>query len=255
MESIIYIDQLKKRYKGSREEALKGVNLEIKTGEFFGLLGPNAAGKSTLISILCGILSPSSGKVELFGEKLSSNREKLNNNREKRKSKIGLIPQEIALYPTLTVEENILFFGKLHGISSRDLREKSGSLIRLFNLDEHRNKPVSKCSGGIKRRVNLIAGVIHQPELILLDEPTLGVDPQLRSMIFDFLTELNKEGATLIYTTHYMKEAEILCNRVGIIDHGSILTKGKPEKLIASEPECRDLGELFLKLTGRDLRD
>lgn len=248
VESIIYIDKLKKRYKGSRDEALKGINLEIKTGEFFGLLGPNAAGKSTLLSILCGILSPSSGKVELFGEKL-------NHNREKRKKRIGLIPQEIALYPTLTVEENILFFGKLHGIPRKILREKTGSFIRLFNLDEHRDKPVSKCSGGIKRRVNLIAGVIHQPELILLDEPTLGVDPQLRSMIFDFLSELNKEGATLIYTTHYMKEAETLCNRVGIIDHGSILTKGNPDELIASEPECRDLGELFLKLTGRDLRD
>jgi len=248
VESIIYIEELKKRYKGSRDEALKGVNLEIKSGEFFGLLGPNAAGKSTLISILCGILSPSSGKVELFGEKLNSNR-------EKRKSRIGLIPQEIALYPTLTVEENILFFGSLHGIPGKVLREKTGSYIRLFNLEEHRDKPVTKCSGGIKRRVNLIAGVIHQPELILLDEPTLGVDPQLRSMIFDFLTELNNEGATLIYTTHYMKEAEILCNRVGIIDHGSILKKGNPDQLIASEPECRDLGELFLKLTGRDLRD
>ena len=195
VESIIYIEELKKRYKGSRDEALKGVNLEIKSGEFFGLLGPNAAGKSTLISILCGILSPSSGKAELFGEKLNSNR-------EKRKSRIGLIPQEIALYPTLTVEENILFFGSLHGIPGKVLREKAGSYIRLFNLEEHRDKPVSKCSGGIKRRVNLIAGVIHQPELILLDEPTLGVDPQLRSMIFDFLTELNNEGATLIYTTH-----------------------------------------------------
>ncbi len=248
MENIIYIDQLKKSYKGSREEALKGVNLEIKAGEFFGLLGPNAAGKSTLISILCGILSASSGKVELFGEKLNSNK-------GKRKSRIGLIPQEIALYPTLTVEENIHFFGTLHGIPGKILREKSSSYIRLFNLDEHRNKPVSKCSGGIKRRVNLIAGVIHQPELILLDEPTLGVDPQLRSMIFDFLTELNRAGATLIYTTHYMKEAEIMCNRVGIIDHGSILKKGKPDELIALEPECRDLGELFLKLTGRDLRD
>ena len=248
VESIIYIEELKKRYKGSREEALKGVDLEIKRGEFFGLLGPNAAGKSTLISILCGILSPSSGKVELFGEKLKSSS-------EKRLNRIGLIPQDVALYPTLTVEENILFFGTLHGIPRKELREKTGSYIRLFNLEEHRKKTVSKCSGGIKRRVNLIAGVLHQPELILLDEPTLGVDPQLRSMIFDFLADLNKKGSTLIYTTHYMKEAEILCNRVGIIDHGSILKKGNPKEMIDSDPECRDLGDLFLKLTGRDLRD
>ncbi|MCP4313305.1 MAG: ABC transporter ATP-binding protein [Bacteroidetes bacterium] len=248
VESIIYIDQLKKRYKGSHEEALKGVDLEIKSGEFFGLLGPNAAGKSTLISILCGILSPTSGRVVLFGENL-------NLNREQRKSRIGLIPQEIALYPTLTVEENIHYFGRLHGIPGKVLREKALESIRLFNLEEHRNKPISKCSGGIKRRVNLIAGVIHQPELILLDEPTLGVDPQLRSMIFDFLLGLNSEGATLIYTTHYMKEAEILCNRVGIIEHGSILKKGNPDELISSEPGCTDLGQLFLTLTGRDLRD
>lgn len=264
VESIIHIEKLKKRYKGSGEEALKGVDLDILKGEFFGLLGPNAAGKSTLISILCGILSPSSGKVELFGEELSSRKGhqtrskkglQAGHSREKWKSQIGLIPQEIALYPTLTVEENIRFFGSLHEIASWELRKKADRYIQLFNLDEHRHKPIAKCSGGIKRRINLIAGVIHQPELILLDEPTLGVDPQLRSMIFDFLTGLNKEGATLIYTTHYMKEAEILCNRVGIIDHGSILKKGKPMELIASDPECRDLGDLFLKLTGRDLRD
>lgn len=248
MENIIYIEKLKKRYKGSKEEALKGVDLKIKSGEFFGLLGPNAAGKSTLISILCGILSPTSGRVELFGEKL-------NTNLGQRKSRIGLIPQEIALYPTLTVEENILYFGKLHGIPGKVLREKAAESIRQFNLEEHRNKPISKCSGGIKRRVNLIAGVIHQPELILLDEPTLGVDPQLRSMIFDFLSGLNSKGATLIYTTHYMKEAEIMCNRVGIIDHGTILKKGNPGELIASETGCIDLGQVFLKLTGRDLRD
>ena len=248
MNRVILIEQLKKTYKGSKEEALKGVDLEIRNGEFFGLLGPNAAGKSTLISILCGILAPTSGRVEVFGKNIGRNFLNL-------KSKVGLIPQEIALYPTLTVEENIVYFGKLHGIPRRLLKEKIAEYIEQFNLGEHRNKPVSKCSGGIKRRVNLIAGVIHQPELILLDEPTLGVDPQLRSMIFDFLSGLNKQGATLIYTTHYMKEAEILCNRVGIIDHGIILKRGSPDELISTEPGCKDLGQLFLKLTGRDLRD
>ena len=248
MNRVILIEQLKKTYKGSKEEALKGVDLEIRNGEFFGLLGPNAAGKSTLISILCGILAPTSGRVEVFGKNISRNFLNL-------KSKVGLIPQEIALYPTLTVEENIVYFGKLHGIPRRLLKEKIAEYIEQFNLGEHRNKPVSKCSGGIKRRVNLIAGVIHQPELILLDEPTLGVDPQLRSMLFDFLSGLNKQGATLIYTTHYMKEAEILCNRIGIIDHGIILRRGNPDELISSEPGCTDLGQLFLKLTGRDLRD
>ncbi len=248
MENIIQIRSLRKRYKGSHEEALKGVDLEITEGEFFGLLGPNAAGKSTLISTLCGIIAPSSGEVKVFGQPMTRHSVRL-------KSQIGLIPQEIALYPSLTVVENILYFGRLHGLPAAALKDKVNRCIRLFNLDEHRDKLISKCSGGIKRRVNLIAGVIHEPRLILLDEPTLGVDPQLRSMIFDFLAGLNDQGATLIYTTHYMEEAETLCNRVSIIDHGSILNQGSPAELIASVPGCNDLGQLFLNLTGRDLRD
>jgi ABC-2 type transport system ATP-binding protein len=245
---IIQVRHLKKRYKGSSVEALTGIDLEIGSGEFFGLLGPNAAGKSTLISVLCGIISPSSGQVEIFGEQMNYHAVGL-------KRRIGLVPQEIALYPTLTVLENILYFGRLHGIPGMQLKEKANRYIRLFNLEEHRNKAISKCSGGMKRRVNLIAGVIHDPELILLDEPTLGVDPQLRSLIFETLVSLNKAGATLIYTTHYMEEAESLCKRVSIIDHGAILKEGSPEELIASVPGCKDLGQLFLSLTGRNLRD
>jgi len=247
-ETIIKVENLKKRYKGSSDEALGGIDLEIASGEFFGLLGPNAAGKSTLISILCGFMSHTSGQVEIFGEPINHKSVVL-------KSKIGLIPQEIALYPTLTVLENILYFGQLHGLSGKALKNRADESIQLFNLEEHRSKYISKCSGGIKRRVNLIAGVIHEPQLILLDEPTLGVDPQLRSLIFDYLVELNQAGATLIYTTHYMKEAETLCNRISIIDHGTILNEGSPSKLIEAVPGCNDLGQLFLTLTGRDLRD
>jgi ABC-2 type transport system ATP-binding protein len=246
--NIIKIRNLRKRFKGSEEDALKGIDLEIEKGEFFGLLGPNAAGKSTLISILCGIMDHSSGEVEIFGNRMKRRSVTF-------KSEIGLIPQEIALYPTLTVLENIKYFGQLHGLFGQTLKDKVNENIRLFNLDEHKNKAISKCSGGIKRRVNLIAGVIHDPSLILLDEPTLGVDSQLRSLIFDYLIGLNKAGATLIYTTHYMEEAETLCNRINIIDHGSILKEGSPAELIASEPGCNDLGQLFLNLTGRDLRN
>lgn len=247
-ESIIKVSNLRKKYKGSDEEALKGIDLSIRSGEFFGLLGPNAAGKSTLISILCGILDYSSGDVQVLGENINQKSTLF-------KNKIGLVPQEIALYPALTVVENILFFGQMQGLSGKKLKKKVDECIGIFNLNEHRNKLISRCSGGIKRRVNLVAGVIHDPVLILLDEPTLGVDPQLRSMIFDYLAALNKAGATLIYTTHYMKEAEILCNRVSIIDHGIILKEGSPAELIASVPECLDLGQLFLTLTGRELRD
>jgi ABC-2 type transport system ATP-binding protein len=245
---VIQARDLKKKYRGSDEEALKGIDLDIAPGEFFGLLGPNAAGKSTLVSILCGIISQSSGEVMLFGEPVDPRSNTL-------KSKIGLVPQEIALYPSLTVLENILFFGRLHGLAGRTLKIRADESISLFHLEEHRRKIISKCSGGIRRRVNLVAGVMHEPRLILLDEPTLGVDPQLRSLIFEYLSGLNAKGATLIYTTHYMDEAESLCNRVSIIDHGTILRQGSPAELIGSEPGCNNLGQLFLKLTGRDLRD
>jgi len=248
MEPVIRTSGLRKRYRGAENEALRGIDLEVEPGEFFGLLGPNAAGKSTLISILCGIIGHSSGTVEVFGKRL-------NHRSNEFKRKIGLIPQEIALYPTLSVLENLRYFGHLHGFSGQELKHRIREYIRLFNLEEHVHKPINKCSGGIRRRVNLIAGIIHGPDLILLDEPTLGVDPQLRGLIFDTLVELNRAGATLIYTTHYMMEAETLCNRVSIIDHGTILMEGEPKGLIASTPGCQDLGQLFIKLTGRDLRD
>ena len=244
----IIATNLKKRYKGSEEEALKGINLTIQPGDFFGLLGPNAAGKSTLIAILCGIMGYSSGEVMIFGRAVDRHADWL-------KAKIGLVPQEIALYPQLTVLENILFFGRMHGLSGKKLKNKTDECIETFHMAEHKNKLISKCSGGIKRRVNLITGVMHEPSLILLDEPTLGVDTQLRTLIFDYLKILNKAGATILYTTHYMKEAELLCTRISIIDHGQIITEGRPADLIGSMPGCHDLGHLFLNLTGRDLRD
>jgi ABC-2 type transport system ATP-binding protein len=248
LHSVIETVDLKKRYKGSEDEALKGISINIQQGEFFGLLGPNAAGKSTLIAILCGILDFNAGEVNVFGRSITRNIFSL-------KSRIGLVPQEIALYPSLTVLENILFFGQMYGLSGKKLKSKADECIMRFHLGEHRNKLISNCSGGIKRRVNLFAGVIHSPSLILLDEPTLGVDAQLRSLIFDYLVELNSGGTTIIYTTHYMKEAELLCSRVSIIDHGLIIREGTPEELIKSIPGCQDLGQLFLNLTGKDLRD
>lgn len=244
----IIATNLKKRYKGSEEEALKGINLTLQPGDFFGLLGPNAAGKSTLIAILCGVMGYSSGEVKIFGKAVDRHADGL-------KTKIGLVPQEIALYPSLTVLENILFFGRMHGLSGKNLQQKTDEWLATFHLAEHSNKLISKCSGGIKRRVNLITGILHEPSLILLDEPTLGVDTQLRSMIFDYLIALNKAGTTILYTTHYMEEAELLCNRVGIMDHGLIITEGRPMHLIAAMPGCNTLGQLFLNLTGRDLRD
>jgi ABC-2 type transport system ATP-binding protein len=245
---VISTKDLKKKYKGSDLEALKGINLTVYEGEFFGLLGPNSAGKTTLNSLICGLISPTSGDIMVFDKDVTRFLADI-------KKLIGLVPQETALYSTLTVRENILFFGHMHGIHGLGLRNKVDRFIDMFNLGEHESKRISRCSGGIKRRVNLICGIIHDPVLLLLDEPTLGVDIQLRTMIFDYLVDLNKKGTTILYTTHYMKEAEMLCSRVNIIDHGEILADGKPADLIAENNGYTDLGQVFLKITGRDLRD
>jgi ABC-2 type transport system ATP-binding protein len=245
---VISAADLRKRYRGSEVDALKGIDLKVYQGEFFGLLGPNSAGKTTLSSLICGLLNPTSGDILVFGSNI-------NHRKNEVIKRIGLVPQEIALYDSLTIRENISFFGRLQGIEGDKLRKKVDYFLKKFNLGEHEAKRVSRCSGGIKRRVNLICGLIHDTELLLLDEPTLGVDVQLRTMIFSYLQELNSKGTTILYTTHYMKEAETLCSRVNIIDHGEIIAEGRPSELIAANTGCTDLGQVFLKLTGRDLRD
>ena len=245
---VIEVRDLVKKYKGSGETALRGISLSVTEGEFLGLLGPNSAGKTTFTSIVCGLISPTSGSVKIFDTDVTLSLKKV-------KNRIGLVPQEIALYSGLTVKENIYFYGHLMGYHGEELKRRAGLLIEIFNLEEHLSKFVEHCSGGIKRRVNLISGIIHDPELLILDEPTLGVDIQLREMIFGHLAELNRKGTTIIYTTHYMKEAELLCSRVNIIDHGLLIADGTPASLVSGNKGCEDLGEVFLKMTGRDLRD
>jgi ABC-2 type transport system ATP-binding protein len=246
--AVISIADLRKRYKGSEEEALKGIQLTIYDGENFGLLGPNSAGKTTLISIICGLLKFDTGMVEVKGIDVKLHPRKL-------RPVIGLVPQEISLYPNLTIRENLTFIGCMHGIYGKQLEEKIEYFLDVVKLKPHQSKVISKCSGGIKRRTNLVAGLIHNPQLIFLDEPTLGVDEQSRNLIFEFLEQLNKEGATIIYTTHYMKEAENLCHRILIIDNGTIIAMGTPSELIKNNDGCSDLGQVFLKLTGKELRE
>lgn len=245
---VITVQDLVKRYKTTGEVALKGISLTVKEGEFLGLLGPNSAGKTTFTSIICGLINPTSGSVFIFDRDVTASLGDI-------KKKIGLVPQEIALYSGLTVKENIYLYGHLLGYHGDDLKKRASSLIEVFNLGDHLRKLLVHCSGGIKRRVNLISGIIHDPELLILDEPTLGVDIQLREMIFEYLSGLNKKGTTIIYTTHYMKEAELLCSKVNIIDHGLLIAEGSPAALIEGNAGCADLGQVFLKLTGRDLRD
>jgi ABC-2 type transport system ATP-binding protein len=245
---LINVTGLKKVYKGNPLPVLKGIDLKISSGEFFGLLGPNAAGKTTLISIMCGLLKITEGTVTIQGTDVTKNNKGI-------RQIIGLIPQDIALYPTLTVVENLRFFGQMYGIPRKQLELRIGECLDLLKLHAHADKRISNCSGGIRRRTNLMCGLIHHPEILFLDEPTLGVDAQSMNLIYEYLRKLNSEGTTIIYTTHYMREAENLFSRVTIIDDGLIIADSTPVKLMAENPGCRDLGEVFLKLTGRELRD
>jgi ABC-2 type transport system ATP-binding protein len=245
---IIEIRQLTKFYKGSEEPALDSVSLTIFSNEIFGLLGPNGAGKTTAISILCGLFSPSSGEVIIDGFNLKSEKEKI-------KQIIGVVPQELALYPTLTARENLTFFGNMYGLHGKPLKEKIAHSLSVFGLEKHANRKIANYSGGMKRRVNLIAGLLHDPKILFLDEPTVGIDVQSRIVILDYLKEINKNRTTIIYTSHYMEEAEHLCSRVAILDRGKVISLGIPSQLLADRPEFKNLENVFIHLTGKELRD
>ena len=210
-------------------KALNDVSLAIKEGEFFGLLGPNGAGKTTLMNILIGYLSADSGSVYINGEEVSDNELKY-------RSELGFVPQSVALYGDLSAEENLKFFGSLYNMDSSVLKKNISEYLNAVGLYERRKDTVKNFSGGMKRRLNLIAALLHRPKVLLCDEPTVGVDPQSRNAIFDFLEKLNKEGLTIVYTTHYMEEAERLCNRVAVIDNGNIIALGTTDELLKLLP-------------------
>ena len=245
---IIEIKHLTKVYKGSTKPAIENISLDIEPGEIYGLLGPNGAGKTTTISILCGLFDPTTGNVYIDGMNYEHSAEKI-------KSIIGVVPQDIALYPSLTAKENLMFFGHLYGLKGKQLRDRINECLELFGLEKKADRKIKTYSGGMKRRINLIAGILHKPKVLFLDEPTVGVDVQSRNVILEHLRNINKEGATLIYTSHYMEEAENFCTRVAIIDQGKIITEGRPKDLISSKEEYTDLESIFLKLTGKALRD
>jgi ABC-2 type transport system ATP-binding protein len=224
---MLSLSNLTKRY-GSLT-ALDGVSLEIAPGEFFGLLGPNGAGKSTLMSLVAGLRSPDAGFITLNGRPLSADHP------EARLS-LGLVPQHIALYPKLTAEENLRIFGQLYGLGGATLRERIAEGLEAMQLTDRRRDRVMTFSGGMQRRLNIIAALLHRPKLLLCDEPTVGVDPQSRNAIFEFLERLNRGGLTVIYSTHYMEEATRLCSRIGIIDHGRIHALGTLDELLLRLP-------------------
>jgi ABC-2 type transport system ATP-binding protein len=220
---LITVDHITKRYPSV--VALDDVSLEIRTGEFFGLLGPNGAGKTTLMSLLVGYFNAEAGSIVIDGERIHID------NLEVRK-RIGFVPQSLALYEELSAQENLEIFGSVFATGRRALEERIAGQLTAVGLYDRRKDKVRTFSGGMKRRLNLIASLLHEPAVLLCDEPTVGVDPQSRNAIFDFLTGLNRQGTTIIYTTHYMEEAERLCSRIGIIDHGKIIALGTLDELL-----------------------
>ncbi|MBW6461197.1 MAG: ABC transporter ATP-binding protein [Bacteroidales bacterium] len=245
---VIETLNLVKIYARSEEPALNGISLIIPEGEIFGLLGPNGAGKTTTINILCGILRPTSGQVKVAGMELNGNLKEI-------KKVIGVVPQDIALYPTLTARENLCFIGSMYGLHGKLLQSRVNEYLTLFGLMEFANRTIKTYSGGMKRRINLIAGILNRPKILFLDEPTVGIDVQSRTVIIDYLKTLNAEGTTIVYTSHYMEEAEHLCTSIAIIDQGHIIIQGRPAEMIDSQPGYANLESIFLHLTGRTLRD
>jgi ABC-2 type transport system ATP-binding protein len=207
-------------------EAVRGLRLAIRPGETFGLLGPNGAGKTTTLAMLSTLLPPSSGDARIFGHALRGELRAV-------RRLVGLAPQEISLYPDLSGEENLFFFGRLYGVRGPELRARIGSLLELVGLSPRRSDPVRSYSGGMKRRLNLAASLVHAPRLLLLDEPTVGVDPQSRERIFAAIREIAAGGTTVLYTTHYMEEAQRLCDRIAIMDEGRLLAVGSLDELLA----------------------
>jgi ABC-2 type transport system ATP-binding protein len=207
-------------------EAVKGLSFAIRQGEIFGFLGPNGAGKTTTISMLSCLIEPTQGTAVVAGHDVVKASSEV-------KRRIGLVPQELALYPTLSARDNLNFYGRIYGLRGRELRQRVAKVLEMVGLTDRAKSAVRTYSGGMKRRLNIAAGLLHRPEVLFLDEPTVGVDPQSRNAIFEHVERLRDEGMTILYTTHYMEEAERLCDRVAIIDEGRIVALGPPRKLIS----------------------
>lgn len=248
MKSLIEINKISKKYKDADFYAVSKLDLSIQENEIFGLLGPNGAGKTTLISLLCSLIKPTSGTFTIDGLTYKKDKNTL-------KQLIGIVPQEYALYPSLTAFENLMYFGSMYGLQGKQLKEKIKEKLKLLGLSEFSNKKIETFSGGMKRRINLIASILHNPKILFLDEPTVGVDVQSKNVIIKFLKELNAKGTTIIYTSHHLNEAEHFCTRVAIIDQGKIISKGKPQDLVNNQTHANNLEDVFLALTGNALRD
>jgi ABC-2 type transport system ATP-binding protein len=247
--TVLNLDKVSKKY--DNKTVVDHISLEIKKGEIFGLLGPNGAGKSTTMNMICSLVKPTTGKINVFG---FDNKKEMN----KIKEKLGYIPQDLAIHGNLKAWENVELFAGLYGLKGKELKNAVEDSLNFVGLSEHRNGFAKNFSGGMKRRLNIACALSHKPELLIFDEPTVGIDPQSRNFILEKIKQVNKQGATVIYTSHYMEEVEAICHRIAIMDNGRIIALGTKEELvslISKSNKDMSLEEVFLTLTGKSLRD
>ncbi len=233
---MLQVDNLRKTFGGT--VAVDGITFQAEAGEIFGLLGPNGAGKTTTLNCICGLLVPDSGQIHVLGHDIVQRGAAA-------RRPLGVVPQDLALYDDLSARENLEYWGAVCGLRGSDLRKRSGEVLDAIGLQDRAQEAIKRFSGGMKRRLNFGCGVMHRPRLLLLDEPTVGVDPQSRVRLLDLVREQARQGACVLYTTHYMEEAEMLCNRLAIVDSGKIIAQGTLAELRARMGE-RDL----LRLSG-----
>jgi ABC-2 type transport system ATP-binding protein len=222
--NLVEIQGLEKHF--GEIPAVDGIDMHIEKGEILGLLGPNGAGKSTTISMIATLLEPTAGSILFMGKSIHEDPKRI-------QQVLGFVPQEIALYPTLTGKENLQFWGRVYGLRGGKLKERISEISQVIGLEERLKDRVDTYSGGMKRRLNIGVALLHKPKFIIMDEPTVGIDPQSRSFILDTVRELRDQGSTILYTTHYMEEAESLCDRIYIMDHGKMIAEGTKESLTA----------------------
>ncbi|MGG3520961.1 ABC transporter ATP-binding protein [Bacillus pseudomycoides] len=228
---MLVVDHITKSF--GKKEVVKNVSFEVKKGETFGLLGPNGAGKSTTISMICGLIPYDGGDIKIEGESVKEYPLDA-------KRKIGIVPQDIALYPTLSAKENLIFWGKMYGLSGAIAKKRADEVLAYVGLQDRAKDKIETFSGGMKRRINIGAALMHEPELLIMDEPTVGIDPQSRNHILETVKGLNEKGMTVIYTSHYMEEVEYLCERIAIVDYGKVIALGTKTEL------CNRLADGFM---------
>lgn len=241
--NAIQTENLSKKYKNSLYFALDNLSFSVKEGEIYGILGQNGAGKTTLMSILFGSIKPTSGSFRICGMTYENNIPEI-------RHQIGIVPQEYALYPTLTARENLEYFGSLYKIKPKILNEIIDKSLEKIGLLEVANQKIEYYSGGMKRRINLLAGILHQPKILFLDEPTVGVDVISKNTIIQYLKELNMNGMSILYTSHHLLEAQELCHRVGILSEGKLIEENSPKQLITNT-KAHSLEEVFINLTQK----